>query len=236
MRSPDRSSTPPPILPHVGGRNAVPRPAPRDLALSSTHDAGRGRSRGPEGRLLRPSPAPPERAGPAPRPGRGGAGGPPHYGGWGEPLPLRRQRPSLSRLPPRVRAARRLAGRLPARPLGDPEPRPFLRPRDRPGASPAPPFVPLRDDAPLRRPARPAGPRGRTARGRGSGRPASHPVPQVRGRLRLRQGARPRCGGPARGRRHLRGREVRGGPTRSRPGPLPGGPPPAGGPEPGGQR
>src|SRR5437773_3958646 len=199
---------PPPYPSPRRGRGTLLLVWLRVFALSSTHDAGHGRCPGPEGRILRPSPPPPEGAGPAPRPGGGGAGGPPHRGGRGEPLPLRRQRLSLSRLPARVRAAGRLAGRLPARALGHPEPRPFLRPRDRPGTTPPAPFVPLRDDAPLRRPARRPWPGGRPARDRGGGGAAPDPVPQVGGRLRVGQGTRPRRGGPARGRRRLRGREV----------------------------
>ena len=131
--------------------------------------------------------------------------------GRGHALPLRRQRLSLPRHARRVRIAARLAGRLPARtrwaiPSLGPS---FGRALDQ-APAPATAFLPLRDDASLRRPPRRPRHGGGPARGGRGRRAAPRRLPEVRRRLRLGQGARPRRGGPPRERRRVRGRQVRG--------------------------
>ena len=82
-------------------------------------------------------------------------------------VPLRRQRvPLPHHRSTSSRCCSAGSAAFPATPLGDPQPRAVVRPRDGSGAAAAPPRVPVRDDAAVRRSARRRGHGSRAARDR----------------------------------------------------------------------
>ena len=133
-----------------------------------------------------------------------------HRGRRRHAVSLRRQRLPLPHHARRVRGAPRLAVRVRAATLAHSQRGSFVRPCDRPGAPPPPAHFSLRDGVAVRRPTRRAGHGDGPARDCGRRGHAAHPVPEIGGRLRLRQRAGPRCDRPADRRRRGPGDQVRG--------------------------